>query len=586
VTRLSRAEQLPYWINLYNALTVRTVLAHYPVTSIRKIRPGWLSLGPWKEKWVEVEEYPISLDDIEHRILRPIWRDPRIQCAVNCASLGCPNLQPTAFTRANTEALLENAAGAYVNHPRSVSFRGPELVVSSIYRWFREDFGDSDAGILLYLRQHAEPDLAARLGEVVEIADDLYDWRLNGAPQVFPDRALRYPAARYPEKFSMAYAQGRTYYDADSHIMELPDWALEFADPKYREQLPEIDLRAAGKMAEDFLNLRGQRAHDPATARRLEEDVIGGPKGWGALGSFNASERSRALDLLGFERQLVFPTFSFLTYALCEDMNLLYAGIRAANRAMAAFCEGDERLLGVACVSLADPERAAQEVEAALSMNLAAIWVPATAAGPRSPGHNDLDPIWARLTEARVPFVLHVGGSHLHIQTEFMNTGRPEPTDWLGGGENIRSKDMAVLHHDAERFLSTLIIDGVLERFPDLRGGAIELGAGWVPAMRRRLDHVVSLWSRSEPELREMKRLPSQQIDEQLAFTPYPFEDVDQLIRESSDGLYMFSSDYPHIEGGRDPIGRFGPMLAKHSGPTQDKFYADNFARMMRYEAR
>ncbi len=345
----------------------------------------------------------------------------------------------------------------------------------------------------------------------------------------------------------MPYAEGRVYYDADSHIMELPDWALNYAESKYRSRLPEIDLSAAGKMAEDFMELRGARAHDPKTVRELERNIIGGPKGWAALGSFNSSERTHALDLLGFQQQLVFPTFSFLTYALTEDVELLYAGVSAANRAMADFCGSDDRLLGVACVSLVDPKRAIQEINECLKMGLSAIWVPSTAAGPRSPGHNDLDPVWARLAEAQVPFVLHVGGSTLHIQTEYKNNGRPEPQDWLGGGENIRSKDMAILHQDPEKFLSCMILDGVLERFPKLKGGIIELGAGWVPALLNRLDSTVHLWSRSEPELREMKRMPSEQITQQLAFTPYPFENIGNLIRESSEELYLFSSDYPHI---------------------------------------
>lgn len=379
----------------------------------------------------------------------------------------------------------------------------------------------------------------------------------------------------------MPYAKGRVYYDADSHIMELPDWALNYAESKYRSRLPEIDLSAAGKMAEAFTELRGARAHDPEVVRGLEENIIGGPKGWAALGSFNSSERTRALDLLGFERQLVFPTFSFLTYALTDDIELLYAGISAANRAMADFCGSDDRLLGVACVSLVDPNRAIQEIELCLKMGLSAMWVPSTPAGQRSPGHNDLDPVWARLAEAQVPFVLHVGGSTLHIQTEYKNNGRPEPQDWLGGGENIRSKDMAILHQNPEKFLSCMILDGVLERFPKLRGGIIELGANWVPALLRRLDSIVHLWSRSEPELREMKRMPSEQIVQQLAFTPYPFEHIGNLIRESSDELYLFSSDYPHIEGGRDPVGRFESALEGHNEPTKEKFYKDNFAQMM-----
>ncbi len=145
-----------------------------------------------------------------------------------------------------------------------------------------------------------------------------------------------------------------------------------------------------------------------------------------------------------------------------------------------------------------------------------------------------------------------------------------------GGAEVIGSKDLAVIYQPYERFLSILLLDGVLERFPALRGGAIEVGAGWVPAMCRRLDHAASIWARSEPHLARMERRPSEQIEAQLRFTPYPFEDVGQLIRESSPSLYLFSSDYPHAEGGRDPLARFEASLAGHGEETRRRFFADN----------
>jgi hypothetical protein len=180
-TKLTRARQLPYWINLYNALTIRVVLDHYPVDSIRDIRPTWFQRGPWKKAWLSVNGEPITLDDIEHRILRPIWRDPRIHYAVNCASLGCPNLQRTAFTEANAEELLESAARAFVNHPRAASIEDGDLIVSSIYHWFREDFGDSERGVLDHLRRYAEPRLAEQLRGIRGIDDHRYDWSLNDA---------------------------------------------------------------------------------------------------------------------------------------------------------------------------------------------------------------------------------------------------------------------------------------------------------------------------------------------------------------------------------------------------------------------
>jgi hypothetical protein len=182
IDRYGRDEQRAFWINLYNALTVQLVAARFPVASIRDIdiSPGLFARGPWDKKLVTVEGEAISLNDIEHRILRPIWRDPRVHYAVNCAALGCPNLQTRAFTAANTETLLDAAARAYVDSPRGVRFDGDRLIVSSLYVWYAEDFGGSDAAILAHLRRYAAPALAARLAAATAIDSDSYDWALNG----------------------------------------------------------------------------------------------------------------------------------------------------------------------------------------------------------------------------------------------------------------------------------------------------------------------------------------------------------------------------------------------------------------------
>jgi hypothetical protein len=183
ITQLPRNSQLGIWINIYNALTVKVVLDHYPVKSIRDIRisPGLFSAGPWGKKLVTIEKQDVSLDDIEHRILRPIWKDPRIHYAVNCASIGCPNLQREAFTPDNAGSLLDAAARAFVNHPRGVQIINGKLVVSSIYVWFKEDFGGDDAGVIRHLKRYASPELAAKLDTVTRIGDDQYDWSLNDA---------------------------------------------------------------------------------------------------------------------------------------------------------------------------------------------------------------------------------------------------------------------------------------------------------------------------------------------------------------------------------------------------------------------
>jgi len=178
--RLARPEQLAFWVNLYNALTVDVVLKHYPVKSIRDIRlSSFLVPGPWDAKLVSVNGVQLSLNDIEHEILRPVWRDPRVHYAVNCASVGCPNLQPAAFTGENVEAMLEKGARDYVNSPRGAQVIGVSLVASKIYSWFAADFGGTLESLLSHLRRYAGPELAAALARVTRVARYEYDWSLN-----------------------------------------------------------------------------------------------------------------------------------------------------------------------------------------------------------------------------------------------------------------------------------------------------------------------------------------------------------------------------------------------------------------------
>jgi hypothetical protein len=183
VSRLARPEQFAYWVNLYNALTVRVVLDHYPVDSIRDIDLGGgvFGRGPWRQALVTIEGEPIRLNDIEHRILRPIWQDPRLHYVVNCAALGCPDLPPEPLTADNGGRLLDAGAEAYVNHPRGVGLTDTGMIVSSIYVWFADDFGGDDARLVEHLRHFARPPLAARLAAGPRIVGHAYDWRLNDA---------------------------------------------------------------------------------------------------------------------------------------------------------------------------------------------------------------------------------------------------------------------------------------------------------------------------------------------------------------------------------------------------------------------
>lgn len=183
---MPRADALAYWGNLYNAITLKVVLDRYPVASIRDIksRGGWLDFksytGPWREQRVTVEGKALSLDQIEHEIMRPTFKDPRVHYVVNCASFGCPNLMNRAWRAQTLEADLEAAARAYVNHPRGVAVMdGNKLRVSSIYRWFRDDFGPNDDALVAHFKTYAAPALAAKLAPGITISEDHYDWSLN-----------------------------------------------------------------------------------------------------------------------------------------------------------------------------------------------------------------------------------------------------------------------------------------------------------------------------------------------------------------------------------------------------------------------
>lgn len=386
----------------------------------------------------------------------------------------------------------------------------------------------------------------------------------------------------------MAYAPAtRAFYDADSHIMELPDFLKKYADPELRDEIPAVSYSASIVTDEEVAVIMGQggrhSAEHIAAQIALGDKLIESSKEIQALGAFDSADRTRAMDLLGFRKQLVFATHSVampFSPSSKLEARLRYGAARAHNRHMADFCAHDARLMGVAVIPLDDPALAIAELELVLRSGLEAVWIPHRPSGERSPGHVDLDPFWARLAESGTPFVLHVGGAPLQLAKAWMNNGRPPTKDWLGGGENLRTKDIALLHQGPETFLSMMILDGVLERHPALRGASVELGAGWVPELLRRLDWVVKHWSRNDANLQGLKRTPSQQITDQLAFTPFVFEEVGALIDQSNADLYLFSSDYPHIEGGRNPIARFEAALGGRSEAIREKFYAENFLRI------
>jgi len=183
VTSLNRKEQEAYWINAYNAITVNLIIDKFPVDSIRDVSTGLgslFNLGPWDTKIFTVEDQELTLNDIEHGILHPIWKDPRIHYSVNCASYGCPNLMDKAWTSENIEELLDEGARTFVNSDRGIqNISGNRVKVSSIYHWYKEDFGGTDEGVIEHLKIYAAGEKAQLLKSVTRVNDHDYDWKLN-----------------------------------------------------------------------------------------------------------------------------------------------------------------------------------------------------------------------------------------------------------------------------------------------------------------------------------------------------------------------------------------------------------------------
>jgi predicted TIM-barrel fold metal-dependent hydrolase len=376
----------------------------------------------------------------------------------------------------------------------------------------------------------------------------------------------------------MTYVGDRKVMDADSHVMELEDFLDDYIDPDFKDRLRTGFPESFTPLLEDAVSKANARGSDKVVAELAEGRLLQ-DKGWHAMGAFDAKERSRVLDLLGVEGQLVFATFATARFA-GRDLGPLYAGSAAQNKAMVRFCSGDSRLYPVAYVPLVDPSRAVELAVDAIEDGCAAIMVPSTAAGERSPTHPDLDGFWDTLSEANVPFVLHVGGGGRIRDPAFHNNDMPV-TDHLGGGENLRSKDFLAIPDSPALFLGVLVYDGLFDRFPKLRGGCIEQGAGWVVSWMRHLDYGARAFARTEKPLRDLELLPSQYVRRHLRFTPFPGEPVGWMIEQTGPELFMFSTDYPHPEGGRDPMRKFEENLVDVNDGDRERFFHRNMLELL-----
>lgn len=378
----------------------------------------------------------------------------------------------------------------------------------------------------------------------------------------------------------MAYAdQGSVIHDADAHILETPDWFEGFADKRVSSALHRILAPYCGEEVEASRALHA----DPLYRERDEGELLT-RKNWRATGSFLAEDRPRALDLLGFASQLIFPTMSVGYLAALEhrdDMDLLYGTAEASNRAMSAFCARDPRLLAVGYVPLAEIERAPRAAEQAMEAGCRALLIPSRCPRHHATSHRALDAVWARAQEAGLPILFHVGNPDELLSDAHKNNGAPVVSDFHGGSENFTSISYMAIPAQPSLALAMLILDGVLERFPDLRVGVIELGASWMPGFMRQLDSAVDAFGRTEDRLSSLSLRPSEYIQRQVRVTPFPAEDAGWIVEQTGPEVCLFSSDYPHVEGGRNPLGRFRRSLQHLPEATHERFYRWNFEDLM-----
>jgi len=386
----------------------------------------------------------------------------------------------------------------------------------------------------------------------------------------------------------MPYAH-RRIHDADAHVMETAEMIRDHADPGVCEKLPKRFVAALSPGETERLMDAFRAKHADPAYRADDAAQILLRKNWAATGSFLKEDRPGALDLLGFESQLVFNTFvngALLRAERGDDVDFAYGFARAHNRAMISFCDVDPRLLATGYVPLRDFARAAQMAREVIAAGAKALLVPSGCPRGHAPSHPGLDPVWAQAAEAGLPVVFHVGGGLRAADDQlldldyFANGGPPIP-DFHGGDENFRSVDYMAIPTAPMQTLATWIFDGVLDRFPTLRVGVIEQGASWVPSWMRFMDSAFDAFRKNEERLQKLALRPSDYVRRQIRVTPYPAEDVGWIVENAGDEVCLFSSDYPHVEGGRNPIKRFEESMQGLSEAQKQRFYVDNFADLM-----
>ena len=387
----------------------------------------------------------------------------------------------------------------------------------------------------------------------------------------------------------MTYAHRNDIFDADTHMMEHADWLYEFADKSIKDKLEPI---AEGR--KDVLSLIENAIENykkrKASAKEMEqaksEFMTWKHKGWDGLGAFDGRERKIANDLLGFKGHLVFPTSAFDQALAAKEDAVILGGVKALNRGMASFCSEDKRMFGVAYIPFRfGPEITIELLSESIKNNFSTILIDTVAPkNSKAFTHPDFDVVWKFIQENNLTITLHVGADNSWdpVPLSFYNNGSKVPPHKEGDAPRDALAYMGI-SYNAEIFLASMIFDGVLQKFPNLRIGIVELGASWIISWMKHLDQSFKAFRRLQ-DLSQVKLLPSEYVLKHMKITPFPGEDIGWLLNSGAEDLLMFASDYPHHEGTDDPISRFENTMNNVSEAQKSKFYSENFIQLMQLE--
>ena len=376
----------------------------------------------------------------------------------------------------------------------------------------------------------------------------------------------------------MAYIEGQTVHDADSHVMELPDKIIDYLAPS----VVKAFIEKANKAITVSQDLQKAVALQSDPSFRADDDTqLMLRKNHLALGAFESKDRPKTLDLLGFTSQLVFTTAALGNFGLDEkDLPLAQAAAQAHNRMNSDFCSVDSRLLATGYVPLSDLNAAPGIAAEAIDLGCRGLVIPSACPTHHSPSHIGLDPLWALLEEAGLPVLFHVGGEE-KMAAAYAKNGGERVLDFHGGDENFTGLSFMSIPLSIWQTMTALIFDGVLERFPRLKFGAIELGASWVPSWLAYMDAGFDAFRKGEARLQKLSMRPSDYAKRQFRVTPYSHEPTGWILDNSDPSMLLFSSDFPHVEGGRNPVKRFEDQLTGVSDSHRRQFYRDNFINLM-----